>query len=233
MEITEMTSNISRRSTISLYETKFNDKVLALNYIKFFNILLKKPCEQLVRQLENFLMEHKYYEKSFIKNILLECHLHKYSDIINKILFNITKYKNIYDIINVIYILLELGADINQKIDSNNNTLLHKASNEGNKYICLQLIKLGSNTNLFNLNNETPLDIFGNILNRSLYRFTNSYKLECCSLFTKEANWIRRRKYILLIHSVKKLFMEGGVIKPFSYKFIMCHDVIQYVASFL
>jgi hypothetical protein len=179
------------------------------------------------------LLEHKYYDKLIIKNILFECDLHNYPDIINKILFNISNYKTIYDILNIIYILLEFSANINQTIDFNNNTLLHKASFEGNKFVCLQLIKLGSNTNLLNLSNETPLDRFGKILDRSLSRFTNSYKLECCSLFTKEANWTRRRNYILLIHSVKKLFMDGATIKPFTYKFIMCHDLIRYIATFL
>jgi len=221
------------KSTSQLLTTKLNDYGYFQNYSKFFKILIKQSSEQLVRQLENFLTEHKYYDKLIIKNILFDCNLHNRPDIINEILFNITKYKNIYDILNIIYILLEFGADINLKIDFNNNTLLHKASFEGNKCICLQLIKLGSNTSLLNLSNETPLDRFGKILDRSLMRFTNTYKLECCSLFTKEANWIRRRNYILLIHAVKKLFMNGYMIKPFTYKFIMCHDVIWYVASFL
>lgn len=202
------------------------------NYIKFFNLIKKSP-EQLIRQLEFFLFENKYFEKLIIKNILLECNIHKYPDIINKILFNITKYKSIYEILNIIYILFELGADINHTIDLYNNTILHKASFEGNKYVCLILIKLGSNINLLNLSNETPLDRFGKILDRSLNQFTNIYKLECCSLFTREANWLRRRNYILFVEGVKKLFMDGEQIKPFSYRFIMCHDVIRYIASFI
>lgn len=217
----------------SIFDIKSDDKVLELNYIKFFNILLKKPSKQVIRQLVDFFISHKYLKNEIFRKVLYECKLHKYPDIINEILFNITKYKNIYDILNIIYILLELGADINQKIDNNNNTLLHKASYEGNKHICLQLIKHGSNINLLNSNNETPLNIFGNILDRSLNQFTNSCKLECCSLFTKEANWIRRRNYILLIQSAKKLFMTYEGHKPFSYKFIMCDDVIRYIALFL
>ena len=95
------------------------------------------------------------------------------------------------------------------------------------------MIKLGSNINLLNLNNESPLDRFGKILDRSLKQFTNTYKLECCSLFTKEANWIRCRSYILFVEGIKKLFMDGETIKPFTYTFIMCHDVIRYISSFL
>ena len=91
--------------------SKLNNNIYLKNYIKFFKLIKKSP-EQLIRQFEFFLIEHKYFEKLIIKNILLECDIHKYPNIINKILFNITKNKNIYDVMNIIYILFELGADI-------------------------------------------------------------------------------------------------------------------------
>ena len=215
---------------IGLYRNK-NEQIITIGYIKFFNILKKSPNE-LVKQLTGFLYQYMYLEKKSIKHILIESEIYKNKDIIQSVFNSIASYNYVYNLINIIELLLEFGADINHPIDNYGNTLLHKVSHDGNKIICNYLIKKGCNITLLNLGQKSPLDVFGEVFDRTLRRYTNSVKDEYRLLFNKEYNWIKRRNFILFVSGIKKLFSQHKLVNYSLYKIIHCHDLIRYIATY-
>jgi len=237
---------------IGLYKNK-NEQIITIGYIKFFNILKKSPNE-LVKQLSSFLYQYMYIEKKDVKHILIEsgvfskiktpadplsgqalqgsAEIYKNKDIIQSVFNSIASYNCICNLINIIELLVEFGADINHPIDNYGNTLLHKVSHDGNKIICNYLIKKGCNITLLNLSQKSPLDVFGEVFDSTLRRYTNLVKDECRLLFNKEYNWTRRRNFILFVSSVKKLFNENKLSSVVLYKFIHCFDIIRYIATY-
>jgi hypothetical protein len=201
-------------------------------YIQFFNILKKTPNE-LIKQLTSFLYQYMHIQQKNIRHILIETELHKDQNIIQNVFNSITAYSCISCLVDIIELLVEYGANINSRIDYLQNTLLHKVACEGNKQICLHLIRRGCNIHLLNSNQKTPIDIFGTIFDRTLRRYTNSFKDECRLLFTREYNWTKRRNYILFINNVKKLFIQNKLTSISLYKFISCNDMVRYVCLFL
>jgi hypothetical protein len=210
----------------SYNDIKFN------GYIKFFNILKKSPNE-LVKQLSSFLYQYMSLEKKNIKHILIETEIHQNKDIIQSVFNSIASYQYICNLINIIELLLEFGADINYPIDNYRNTLLHKVSYDGNQIICNYLIKKGSNIKLLNLDQKSPLDVFGEVFDRTLIRYTNLFKDECRLLFNKEYNWTKRRNLILFVSNIKKLFNENKLQNIELHNFIHCFDIIRYIAAYL
>jgi ankyrin repeat protein len=215
---------------IDLYRNK-NELIITNGYIKFFNILKKSPNE-LVKQLTSFLHQYMYIEKKSIKHILIESEIYKNKDIIQSVFNSIASYNCVCNLINIIELLVEFGADINHPIDNYGNTLLHKISYSGNNIICNYLIKKGCNITLLNLGQKSPLDVFGEVFDSTLRKYTNLVKDEYRLLFTKEYNWIKRRNYILFVNGVKKLFSEHELINYSLYKIIHCHDLIRYIATY-
>lgn len=215
---------------IGLYRNK-NEQIITIGYIKFFNILKKSPNE-LVKQLTGFLYQYMYLEKKSIKHILIESGVCKNKDIIQLVFNSIASYNCVYNLIHIIELLVEFGADINYCIDNYGNTLLHKISYSGNNIICNYLIKKGCNITLLNLSQKSPLDVFGEVFDRTLRRYTNSVKDEYRLLFTKEYNWIKRRNFILFVSNVKKLFSQNKLSSIALYKIIHCHDLIRYIAEY-
>jgi len=218
------------------------DNTITNGYIQFFNIL-KKSTNELIKQLTSFLYQYMHVQQQSlaqapdlwcnIRHILIETELNKDKNIIQSVFNRITAYSCISCLMNIIGLLVEYGADINCKIDYLQNTLLHKVSCSGNKEICIHLIKKGSNIHLLNSNQNTPIDIFGTIFDKTLRRYTNSFKYECHLLFTREYNWTKRRNFILFVSSVKKLFGENKLSNIALYKFIHCNDIIRYITLFI
>jgi hypothetical protein len=201
-------------------------------YIQFFKILKKSPNE-LIKQLTSFLYQYVYLQKKDIRYILIKTKLHKNQNIIQNVFYSITSYSCISCLINIIELLVEYGADINSRIDFLQNTLLHKVACEGNKQICMHLIKKGCNIHLLNSNQKTPIDIFGDIFDKTLRRYTNIFKDECRLLFIREYNWTKRCNFILFVSSVKKLFGENKLSDISLYKLIHCNDMIRYIILFI
>jgi len=201
-------------------------------YIQFFNILKKSPNE-LIKQLTSFLYQYMHLQKKDIRHILIKTKLHKDKNIIQNVFNSITAYSCISCLIDIIELLVEYGADINSRIDYLQNTLLHKVACEGNKEVCLHLIKKGCNIHLVNFYRKTPIDIFGTIFDKTLRQYTNIFKDECRLLLTREYNWTKRRNFILFVSSVKKLFGENKLSDISLYKFIHCNDLIKYIILFI
>lgn len=59
--------------------------------------------------------------------------------------------------IEMVNLLIELGADVNKVNENDNNTPLHDASYNGNTEIIKLLINAGADVNAINKNNKTPI----------------------------------------------------------------------------
>ena len=210
-------------------EIKFVKKIIKHSLQEEININEKsKKAEWLYMFIQNKITQNNKNNSNLL-NIFLESKIDINSEI-GQELFKLTiKNNSRREFIYIILLLLELGADINQKID-NNETLLHIATYSGNINFCIALIKAGADINIKNIQNKTPLDIIGGIKDNYLFHLSNIEKNEYQNLlkniYIQENNWKRRKNFMQFLYWQKR--------NCYSLKKIFeIYDILQYITSFI